>query len=135
MTMLMVFAVSCMIMPVNAKAAKKAYIKTTTGNKTTFTFNPNWKSVTIYFTSENGKQYSYKVDSIKAEFNMLANIKGFADERNGVAVKKDSARKANIINFKIVETGEDYDVLADNQRYQLTFYKALNNKVTFSVEK
>ena len=62
-----------------------------------------------------------KVDSIKTEFNMLANVKGFADERNGVAVSKDSARKANIINFKIIETGEDYDVLADAQRYQLTF--------------
>ena len=58
---------------------------------------------------------------IKTEFNMLANVKGFADERNGVAVSKDSARKANIINFKIIETGEDYDVLADAQRYQLTF--------------
>ncbi len=91
--------------------------------------------VTIYFTSQTGKQYSYKVDSIKTEFNMLANVKGFADERNGVAVSKDSARKANIINFKIIETGEDYDVLADAQRYQLTFYKALNNKVTFNVEK
>ena len=87
------------------------------------------------FTSQTGKQYSYKVDSIKTEFNMLANVKGFADERNGVAVSKDSARKANIINFKIIETGEDYDVLADAQRYQLTFYKALNNKVTFNVEK
>ena len=76
-----------------------------------------------------------KVDSIKTEFNMLANVKGFADERNGVAVSKDNARKANIINFKIIETGEDYDVLADAQRYQLTFYKALNNKVTFNVEK
>ena len=107
----------------------------TSGSKTTFTFNPNWKSVTIYFTSQTGKQYSYKVDSIKTEFNMLANVKGFADERNGVAVSKDSARKANIINFKIIETGEDYDVLADAQRYQLTFYKALNNKVTFNVEK
>ena len=85
----------------------------TSGSKTTFTFNPNWKSVTIYFTSQTGKQYSYKVDSIKTEFNMLANI----------------------INFKIIETGEDYDVLADAQRYQLTFYKALNNKVTFNVEK
>ena len=107
----------------------------TSGSKTTFTFNPNWRSVTIYFTSQTGKQYSYKVDSIKTEFNMLANVKGFADERNGVAVSKDSARKANIINFKIIETGEDYDVLADAQRYQLTFYKALNNKVTFNVEK
>ena len=107
----------------------------TSGSKTTFTFNPNWGSVTIYFTSQTGKQYSYKVDSIKTEFNMLANVKGFADERNGVAVSKDSARKANIINFKIIETGEDYDVLADAQRYQLTFYKALNNKVTFNVEK
>ena len=107
----------------------------TSGSKTTFTFNPNWKSVTIYFTSQTGKQYSYKVDSIKTEFNMLANVKGFADERNGVAVSKDSAKKANIINFKIMETGEDYDVLADAQRYQLTFYKALNNKVTFNVEK
>ena len=107
----------------------------TSGSKTTFTFNPNWGSVTIYFTSQTGKQYSYKVDSIKTEFNMLANVNGFADERNGVAVSKDSARKANIINFKIIETGEDYDVLADAQRYQLTFYKALNNKVTFNVEK
>ena len=107
----------------------------TSGNKTIYTFNPSWKSVTIYFTSQTGKQYSYKVDSIKTEFNMLANVKGFADERNGVAVSKDSARKANIINFKIIETGEDYDVLADAQRYQLTFYKALNNKVTFNVEK
>ena len=107
----------------------------TSGSKTTFTFNPNWRSVTIYFTSQTGKQYSYKVDSIKTEFNMLANVNGFADERNGVAVSKDSARKANIINFKIIETGEDYDVLADAQRYQLTFYKALNNKVTFNVEK
>ena len=107
----------------------------TSGSKTTFTFNPNWGSVTIYFTSQTEKQYSYKVDSIKTEFNMLANVKGFADERNGVAVSKDSARKANIINFKIIETGEDYDVLADAQRYQLTFYKALNNKVTFNVEK
>ena len=66
---------------------------------------------------------------------MLENVKGFADERNGVAVSKDSARKANIINFKIIETGEDYDVLAGRQRYQLTFYKALNNKVTFQCRK
>ena len=100
----------------------------TSGSKTTFTFNPNWRSVTIYFTSQTGKQYSYKVDSIKTEFNMLGNVKG-------VAASKDNARKANIINFKIIETGEDYDVLADAQRYQLTFYKALNNKVTFNVEK
>ena len=35
MTMLMLLAVSCMIMPTNAKAAKKAYIKTSTGSKAT----------------------------------------------------------------------------------------------------
>ena len=35
MTMLMLLAVSCMIMPTNAKAAKKAYIKTATGSKAT----------------------------------------------------------------------------------------------------
>ena len=29
----MLLAVSCMIMPTNAKAAKKAYIKTSTGSK------------------------------------------------------------------------------------------------------
>mgnify|MGYP000172863581 CR=1 FL=1 len=33
MTMLILLAVSCMIMPTNAKAAKKAYIKTSTGSK------------------------------------------------------------------------------------------------------
>ena len=33
--MLMLLAVSCMIMPTNAKAAKKAYIKTATGSKAT----------------------------------------------------------------------------------------------------
>ena len=66
---------------------------------------------------------------------MLANVKGFADERNGVAVSKDSARKANIINFQIIETGEDYDVLAEAQRFQLSFYKAIKNSVTFNVEK
>ena len=31
----MLLAVSCMIMPTNAKAAKKAYIKTSTGSKAT----------------------------------------------------------------------------------------------------
>lgn len=35
MTMLMLLAVSCMIMPTNAKAAKKAYIKISTGSKAT----------------------------------------------------------------------------------------------------
>ena len=35
MTMLMLLAVSCMIMPTNAKAAKKAYIKTSIGSKAT----------------------------------------------------------------------------------------------------
>ena len=78
---------------------------------------------------------SKDIKNIVAEILENKKDKGFADERNGVAVSKDSARKANIINFKIIETGEDYDVLADAQRYQLTFYKALNNKVTFNVEK
>ena len=35
MTMLILLAVSCMIMPTNAKAAKKPYIKTATGSKAT----------------------------------------------------------------------------------------------------
>ena len=252
MTMLMLLAVSCMIMPTNAKAAKKAYIKTSTGSKATvfvgktlklnaktvgkkkkITYKTSKKSVatvnkkgvikgkkygtakitmkasgvktkkiTVYVRKAatgiklssaqtinfyktgntyqikatalpGGKQMASKTLTYKSsnpqvavvnskgkvtakkggysriqistaarsgkictkEFNMLANVKGFADERNGVAVSKDSARKANIINFKIIETGEDYDVLADAQRYQLTFYKALNNKVTFNVEK
>lgn len=107
----------------------------TSGNKTIFTFNPNWKSVMIQFESKNGKKYSYKVENIAAEFSMLTNIVGFEDQRDGVAVKKDSSRKENIVNFRIIETGETYDVLLDAQRYQLTFYKSLNNKVTFNVEK
>ena len=43
MTMLMLLAVSCMIMPTNAKAAKKAYIKTATGSKATVFVGKNFK--------------------------------------------------------------------------------------------
>lgn len=109
--------------------------KETSGTKTVFTFNPKWKSVEIQFTSVNGKKYSYKVDNIKTEFNMLSNIMGFSTEKDGVVVSKDSSKKNNIVNFKILETGENYDVFVDANRYQLTFYKNLNDRVTFQVEK
>ena len=48
---------------------------------------------------------------------------------------KDANNGKNIVNFRIVKTGENYDVLVDNTRYQLTFYKKIKGKVSFIVEK
>lgn len=108
----------------------------TSGNKTIYTFNPSWKSVTINFISK-GKTYSCKTEiigkNVKQSFDTLASISGFEVTRDGVRVKKDVNK--NIVNFRIVETGENYDVLVDNTRCQLTFYKKINGKVSFTVEK
>lgn len=106
----------------------------TTGNKTIFTFNPKWRSVTINFVSNNKKTYSYKVNNIKGTFNAITTIAGFSDEKDGVRVTKEYDPGKNIVNFKIVETGENYNVAVDNTRYQLTFDKKINGKVTFKVE-
>ena len=110
----------------------------TSGNKTIYTFNPSWKSVTIKFTS-NGKTYSFKTSDLgsdaKQAFNTLTSFAGFEIKKNGVKVMKDANKGKNIVNFRIVKTGENYDVLVDNTRYQLTFYKKIKGKVSFTVEK
>jgi hypothetical protein len=110
----------------------------TSGNKTIYTFNPSWKSVTIKFTS-NGKTYSFKTSDLgsdaKQAFNTLTSFAGFEIKKNGVKVMKDANKGKNIVNFRIVKTGENYDVLVDNTRYQLTFYKKIKGKVSFIVEK
>ena len=110
----------------------------TSGNKTIYTFNPSWKSVTIKFTS-NGKTYSFKTSDlgsdVKQAFNTLTSFAGFKITKYGVKVMKDANKGKNIVNFRIVKTGENYDVLVDNTRYQLTFYKKIKGKVSFTVEK
>lgn len=110
----------------------------TSGNKTIYTFNPSWKSVTIKFTS-NGKTYSFKTSDlgsdVKQAFNTLTSFAGFEIKKDGVKVMKDANKGKNIVNFRIVKTGENYDVLVDNTRYQLTFYKKIKGKVSFTVEK
>ena len=59
----------------------------------------------------------------------------FVIKKDGVKVMKDANKGKNIVNFRIVKTGENYDVLVDNTRYQLTFYKKIKGKVSFTVEK
>ena len=110
----------------------------TSGNKTIYTFNPSWKSVTIKFTS-NWKTYSFKTSDlgsdVKQAFNTLTSFAGFEIKKDGVKVMKDANKGKNIVNFRIVKTGENYDVLVDNTRYQLTFYKKIKGKVSFTLEK
>ena len=102
-------------------------------NKTMFTLNPNWKSIMVNFKAKNGKIYSKKMIGIRNIFELLNQLEigsGFGE--NGIYIEK---MGKNEIRFKLLDTNESYDAKLDSKRYQLTFYKALNNKVTFNVEK
>ena len=94
MTMLMLLAVSCMIMPTNAKAAKKAYIKTATGSKATVfvgkTLKLNAKTVgkkkkIIYKTSKKSVATVNKKGVIKGKKYGTAKI---TMKASGVKIKK-----------------------------------------------
>ena len=110
----------------------------TSGNKTLFTMNPNWKALTVFFKGKNGKTYSYRFDEVRFAFAMIKSLKVEGGGSNGqIRVVKKAANK---INIELVETKENYDVYVDYNKYQMTFYKSLkdskgNLRVSFKVEK
>ena len=110
----------------------------TSGSQTTFTLNPNWKSVTVKFKGKNGKTYSKRMVGIKNTFAMLSQLDiGSGLGEDGIYVEKIAKNK---VRFELLETNESYDAKLDNKRYQLTFNKSLKDsdgkwKVTFDVNK
>lgn len=110
----------------------------TSGSKTLFTLNPNWKAVTVSFKAKNGKTYSEKLEGIKDTFEMIDSIpvnNGFGE--NGIYIEKIAKNK---VRFILRATNEKYDAHVDSKRCQLTFYKSLkdskgNMRVTFKVQK
>ena len=110
----------------------------TSGNKTLFTINPNWKALTVYFKGKNGKTYSRRFGNIKAAFAMIDGLKVEGGGAiGGIRVIKKAEDR---INIELIDTKENYDVYVNYGKYQMTFYKSLkdskgNMKVKFKVEK
>lgn len=105
----------------------------TSGSKTIFTLNPNWKAVTVNFKGKNGKTYSRRLEGIKKNFEMIDKIpvnNGFGEK--GIYIEKIAKNK---VKFELTETKEEYEASVDSKRCQMTFYKNLKNKVSFKVEK
>lgn len=113
---------------------------TTSGSQTIFTLNPAWKGVRVNFTSSKGKVYSYTIGEIKQNFEKLVslNVPFAATSSQGVRVSKNKPLNKRLVNFRIVDTGENYDVVVDPYKYQMTFNKSLKDskgkmKVSFQV--
>lgn len=108
------------------------------GKNTMFTLNPNWKAITVNFKANNGKTYSYKLRGITNSFALfegLDNGEGLGDK--GIYISKKSKNK---INISLEEANENYDVIVDYKKYQMTFNKSLkdskgNLRVSFKIEK
>lgn len=123
MTMLMLLAVSCMIMPTNAKAAKKAYIKISTGSKATVfvgkTLKLNAKTVgkkkkITYKTSKKSVAIVNKKGVIKGKKYGTAKI---TMKASGVKTKKITVKEDHCICKKSSNRDQTF-ICTDDQFLQ-----------------
>lgn len=106
--------------------------------KSVITIDSSLKTVEILFKSNKGKIYSYTVKDVKGNLKELVQTGvPFSYTKDGVTVSKKDKNNLRLVNFRIDETGESYDVIIKEWMGEMEFQQNLvpngQQKVFFNV--